>query len=228
MGKSRVSGVNTNNLFGEIGKAVRDLRWDVRGIIHTDDRISRLPAESRVVTEILQSMTIPRIKKIADQHRWDFRDNEKYGRSYPDMTVITDSERIAIDVKSARKEKGDAISRMTLGTYNGYFLHPKNKILHNKTLCYDDYAKHLIISIVYEWYPDESTTEMVKINTVQVGEKWQFASKTSGSGNTANIGGVDSLQKLKERNGDFKTNNEFEAYWRKYSREHPRRGMQRK
>ena len=64
MGKSRVSGVNTNNLFVEIGKAVRDLRWDVRGIIHTDDRISRLPAESRVVTEILQSMTIPRIKKL--------------------------------------------------------------------------------------------------------------------------------------------------------------------
>ena len=37
---------------------------------------------------------------------------------------------------------------------------------------------------------------MVVIKAVCVGQKWQFAARISGSGDTANIGGMNSLKRL--------------------------------
>ena len=131
---------------------------------------------------------------------------------------------MAIDIKSARFKKGDRVSRMALGTYNGYFLHPDKKKLHKKTMCYNDYSSHWIVGIIYEWHEKKETRDMVVIKTICVGEKWQFAGRISGSGDTANIGGMDSLKRLQARESEFKNNEEFEKYWRDYCIRHPRRG----
>ena len=48
--------------------------------------------------------------------------------------------------------------------------------------------------------------------------------KISGSGDTANIGGINSLKRLQNMQTEFANNEEFEAYWRNYSVRHPRRG----
>ena len=206
---------------------VRTIEWDIEGIIHTDKSITPLPTESRVVTEIFQSIAIRRLKKWASSKKLNLKDNAVFGRGYPDVTLEVDGDLIAIDIKSARIKNNDKISTMTLGTYNGYFLHPNEKKLHQKTKCYNDYSEHWIISIIYEWHPNRSTADIVNIKSICVGQKWQFAGKTSGSGDTANIGGIGSLKKLQNRESVFKNNEEFESYWRSYSLAHPRRGMQR-
>ena len=216
---------NKLDLQNELTRVVEKTEWNIKGIIHVDDTISPLPAESRVVTEIFQSMLIRKLQVWAKSKNLEIRDNALFTRGYPDITLKQNKNLVAIDVKSARVKKGERISAMTLGTYDGYFLHPNEKKLHNKTLCYNDYSEHWIISVIYEWFPDKETQDIVKIKAVCVGEKWEFASKTSGSGDTANIGGITSLEKLKIRDSIFKNNEEFEAFWRNYSIKHPRRGM---
>lgn len=207
----------------ELTKTVSDTKWDVKGIIHIDDTISPLPSESRVVTEIFQSILIRKLESWAKRENLTIEDHALFGRGYPDVTLKLKDKLIAIDIKSARVKKGDRISTMTLGTYNGYFLHPNEKKLHNKTRCYNDYSQHWLISVIYEWVPTESTEKMVNIVSVCVGQKWQFAGKTAGSGDTANIGGLNSLTRLKNLDSIFANNNEFEKHWRDYSIKHPRK-----
>ena len=140
------------------------------------------------------------------------------------MTLKLKDRLIAIDIKSARVKKDDRITTMTLGTYNGYFLHPNEKKLQKKTRCYNDYSQHWLISIIYEWYPTEPTEKMVNIVSICVGQKWQFAGKTAGSEDTANIGGLNSLIRLKNLDSVFTSNDEFERYWRDFCIKHPRKG----
>ena len=212
----------------ELTRITNEIKWDVKGILHIDNSVSPLPAESRVVSEIFQSIIIKKMEKWAvGKENITVTDNGIFGREYPDMTLMLSLDRIAIDVKSARVKKGDKISTMTLGTYDGYFLNPDERKLHNKTLCYNDYVKHIVIAIIYEWYPTKSTEYMVKIKQICVGEKWQFAGTSSGSGNTANIGGINSLKRLENLDSKFADNEEFEKFWRSYSLKHPRRRMQK-
>lgn len=206
--------------------ATRELRWNVKGMIHSDNTISQLPPESRVVSEILQSIVIqsllPAIQSIKPLK---MTVNSQYGRSYPDITLHGGNQMFAVDIKSARLSTADpdTISRMTLGTYDGYFLHPNEKKLQQKKYCYNDYAQHWIIAVVYCWYPNKPTSDMVKIVATCVGQKWQFAGKVAGSGDTANIGGITSLRRLQSLDSVFKSNLEFESYWREYAKTHPRK-----
>ncbi len=220
---------NTNlmiptNLREELTEAVSGLKWDVKGIIHTDNTIDELPAESRVVTEIFQSMIIKKLVKWGKSKGIKVEDNALFGRGYPDVTLSCDNkELVALDIKSARMEDGDKISRMTLGTFDGYFLHPDEKLLHAKTKCYNDYKQHWVISVIYKWDPSKKTDKMVEIVSTPVGQKWQFAGKVAGSGDTANIGGITSLKKLQDLESDFKNEKEFGTYWRHYATKHPRK-----
>ncbi len=136
--------------------AINDVKWDIVGILHTDKRISPLPAESRVITEIFQTIIIKKLQAWADNKNLNLLDNAIFGRGYPDITLMINSNRTAIDVKSSRIKNGDRISRMALGTYNGYFLNPNEKKLHKNTLCYNDYNEHWVIGVIYDWHTDFS------------------------------------------------------------------------
>ena len=172
-------------------------------------------------------MVLGRVTAWAKRAGHVFTVNESFGRGYPDADLLLDGRLIAVEVKSARVIKDDRISPMTLGTYNGYFLEPDSKKLRRGTRCYNDYKEHWIISVVYKWNPGGTTLDMVEIRDICVGEKWQFARRTSGSGDTANIGGITSLDRLRKLESEFKSNKEFEDYWRDYSMKHPRRGHMR-
>lgn len=211
------------DLQAELTRAVSKTEWTVKGIIHIDERITPLPPESRVVTELFQSILIEKLKAWAKSKNFKIDDHADYGRGYPDMTLRIKDRLIAIDIKSARFKQGDRISIMTLGTYDGYFLHPDNRVLHGKTRCYNDYEQHWVVSVIYEWHPDKPTMNMVKIISICVGQKWQFAGRVSGSGDTANIGGINSLSRLQNLESEFHSNEEFENYWRDYSIKHPRK-----
>lgn len=54
---------------------------------------------------------------------------------------------------------------------------------------------------------------------VFIQEKWRIASGHAGSGNTTNIGSIEgTLKDFAEGRGDFRSEEEFLAYWRGYER----------
>ncbi len=210
-------------------KSMDGLTWNISGIVHSDNTISSLPPESRVVTELLQSAVIRRLLLLPKTYpQLSVTDYSQFGRSYPDAAINWNGDLHAIDVKSARvvPTVPNRITRMTLGTYNGYFLHPNEKKLHNNKYCYNDYHQHWVIALIYHWKPRETTQNMVTINSVCVGQKWQFAGTVAGSGDTANIGGITSLRRLQTLDSVFANNEKFEQYWRDYAKKHPRKRTQ--
>lgn len=214
------------NLQQQLLSLLSSVSWTVKGIILQDDAIIPVPAESRAVTAILQSIAVRKLKEWADKNDIKFEDLVYETRGYPDTALsggTLGNKLIALDIKSARYLPKGKVSRMTLGTYDGYFLHPNEKRLQSKTRSYNDYDEHWVVGFIYRWNPDLETNRMVKIEKVIVGEKWQVASKYSGSGDTANMGGLDSLDRLENLQSDFSDEDEFETYWRKYAVDHPRK-----
>lgn len=123
------------------------------GILRSDGTVARLPAESRVATEIIQSLVLERVAAWAERAGHPFAANESFGRGHPDADLSLNGGLIAVEAKSARAVKGDRTSTMTLGTYNGYFLEPDSKILRRGTRCCNDYKEHWIMAVVYKRDP---------------------------------------------------------------------------
>jgi len=214
------------DLRKELNRALQDLTWNVKGILLNDGKVMAVPPESRVVTAILHVVAMDIVRTYGRSIGLAVEDFPYETRGYPDMALSDGplgKKVIALDIKTARYLGDDKVSRMTLGTYDGYFLHPKEKRLHGGTKCYHDYDEHWVAGIIYEWHPDKGTDEMVRVKECIVGQKWQVASKTSGSGDTANIGGIDSLEALRSLQNVFTNEEEFEEYWRDYAIRHPRK-----
>jgi len=222
-----VDEVDSVSLQKELRKALSEVRWNVVGILMDNENLIPIPPESRIVTVILQALALQKIYDWAKNHSIQVEDLTGETRSYPDIALSggdLGSRLIALDIKSARYLGGDKVSRMTLGTYHGYFLHPNKKVLSGGRRCYNDHHEHWIAAFIYEWRPNLETKKMVNIIEVIVAYKWQVASRISGSGDTANIGGLSSLNRLRNLKGEFGNEKEFEDYWRKYAINHPRRG----
>lgn len=205
---------------------IQTINWNIVGIKTSDGNTIPMPPESRIMTVILQALAEPKLSAWAKKHDIKVEDLVEQTRGYPDYALtggVLNGKRIALDVKSARYVSGDNVSRMTLGTYDGYFLHPNEKRLCGGTRCYNDYNEHWVVAFIYKWKPKEDTAHMVEIIERIVADKWQIASRTSGSGDTANIGGLSSLGALKNLRCEFENERQFELYWRSYAVSHPRK-----
>ena len=218
--------VGSEQLQVELRKSLESVKWNIVGSLTNDSRIIPMPPESRIVTVLLQALAVPEIFSWAKSHDVITKDLVENTRGYTDIELSGGAlgrKLVALDIKSARYLGKDHVSRMTLGTYNGYFLHPNEKRLSRGMRCYNDYDEHWIALFVYKWEPKKSTSEMVEVVERIVAHKWQVASRISGSGDTANIGGINSLSALRTLRSKFKDKNEFEHYWRDYAVKHPRK-----
>ena len=99
---------------------------------------------------------------------------------------------------------------------------------------YNQYLGHFCLGIIYSRADlhEVDETRIYKIadldaitsviNDFQffVAEKWQIASDSSGSGNTANIGSINKISDILECNGMFKNLGEevFDDYWMNYGK----------
>ena len=218
--------VASETLQKELKTSLESVKWNIIGIQTSDGQTIPMPPESRIVTVLLQALAVPKIVKWAKTRDVIVKDLVDVTRGYPDIELsgsVLGSKLIALDIKSARYKGNDRVSRMTLGTYDGYFLHPNEKKLSRGERCYNDYDEHWIVAFLYKWQPKKSTSEMVEFVERIVAHKWQVASKISGSGDTANMGGMSSLSALQSLKSEFKDKNDFEKYWRQYAVEHPRK-----
>jgi len=124
----------------------------------------------------------------------------------------------------------------TLGSYTAYLRPPFTK---NIRYSYNEYLEHWIVGFIYDRVPDVKP-EIVDISSLDkiiapirnveviVWQKWQLASDRPGSGNTANICSVRSLDALRKGQGTFtkfgeKGEDIFEDYWRNFDWKQPRK-----
>lgn len=220
------------NAFDSVG-----VEWYVKGIIDSRKRLYTLSDDTKLLSKVFELISIPIIIKALEPYirNWETEDRQTV---YPDLTLILNCplpDKIAVDIKSTYRKGG--MAGFTLGSYTAYIRPPFTK---NIRYHYSDYGEHWIVGFIYDRVPGVKA-EIVDISSIDqviapiknveviVWQKWQLASDKPGSGNTANIGSVRTLDALRKGQGTFTKFGDsgkdiFEDYWRNFDwRKTPRK-----
>ena len=215
----------------------KNFKWDILGVVEESGNIFPMTPDTKVLSKVFEMKAIPYMKKIAE--KLSTKQNKckiilaKEQNEYPDITItegVLDNTKIALDIKSAYRVGGNKFSGFTLGAFNGYF--KNRRTTKNITFSYEEYSEHWILCFIYsrdrdtditKSYSTKDKKDIPKIITnvsVILQDKWKVAKTTPGSGNTANIGGIDNLEKLRKGEGSFESRGElvFDDYWMHYIR----------
>ncbi len=204
------------DLKKELFEAVKDIDWNFRGILDTDNRLHEIPKNlnfqalfERLVMEKLQVLTKKYKIKVIDPDSI---------RAYPDIILedgILGDKVIAVDIKTGRR-KGNRTG-FTLGSYAGYFRNPDKKCS-GCVVPYNKFFEHWAICFIYDWNPDNDTLGMISNIQIVVQEKWKLASKSTGTGTTTAIGSIKNISDVISGKSIFKNEREFSDYWKNFSR----------
>lgn len=144
-------------------------------------------------------------------------------RGYPDVEFSGDAfggGYHAVDIKVARRAvgaRGNPLgrtqSRITLYTGNTYFRHPRISFP-GVMRPFADYASHLDVLGIYTL--DETGPGRVADLELIVQQPWRIASRHRSSTTREYIGAVDKIADLRAGHGEFDTESEFYAFWRKF------------
>jgi hypothetical protein len=210
--------------------------WYIKGVLDSKKRVYTLSDDTKLISKVFELISIPVITEALAPHckKWEIEERQNV---YPDLTLILDKNppnKLAIDIKSTFRRK--SFAGFTLGSYTAYIRPPFTK---NISYPYTDYLEHWIIGFIYDRVPGikpeiidvnliDSVVAPIKNVEVIIWQKWQIASDSPGSGNTANIGSVRSLSALRLGQGIFTQfgdngKNVFEDYWRNYDWHTPRK-----
>lgn len=139
-------------------------------------------------------------------------------RGYPDIEIS--GPRFgglphALDVKVARRAPSgnQTQSRITLYTGNTYFRYPQLK-WPGTFRPFRDYASHLDLLAIYTL--NDKTNARIDDLELIVHESWRIASKQRSSTTREYLGAVMSIDDLRQGKGEFGTESEFYAFWRKH------------
>lgn len=208
------------NLKKDLEQLFFNFRWNIKGIIDEDGNIYPIPPIPQVITGIFQELTKHKVKKLL-REKYECEIVQGGPREYPEITAIGGkfgNKKIAIDIKTARRICENRISGFTVGSFTGYFLYPEKKMPGCK-FPYGEFNEHWVIGFIYTWNPNADSLNMVSNVEVIVQPKWKIASKSTGTGTTFAIGSIKEIDKLKKGEGVFKSEEEFEVYWRARGRE---------
>jgi hypothetical protein len=140
-------------------------------------------------------------------------------RGYPDIEISGDrfgGGHHAVDIKVARRSSSGTAtqSRISLYTGNTYFRYPQLR-WPGTFRPFRDYKSHIDLLILYTL--DESLLSRAKDLELLVHEAWRIGSKQRSSTTREYIGAVTSIEDLRSGKGEFESEKEFYAFWRKYS-----------
>lgn len=181
-----------------------------------------LPKESAALANVLEVLVVDFILDAAAEVpglEWQ-RGTE---RGYPDIEMLGPAlgDRFwAVDVKVARRKplrrggmSRNTNSRITLYTGNTYFKHPN---LHwpGTFRPFSDYAGHVDILLLYTL--NLETRGRAEDLELIVQEPWRIGSKERSSTTREYIGAVTEIERLREGQGDFASEDEFYTYWRNF------------
>lgn len=205
------------DLRKELFDAVKDIKWNFKGIIDTEGRLHEIPKNLNFQA-LFERIALEKLYVLTRKFNIKVQDNTNI-RSYPDIVLsggFLESKIIALDIKTGRRIGNK--TGFTLGSYAGYFRNPDKKLCCGKLFSYNDFTEHWDICFIYDWNPDADTLHMISNIQVIVQEKWKLAGKTTGTGTTTAIGSISNIQHILTEKSIFKEEKEFIEYWRSYSR----------
>lgn len=215
-------------------KISTDGEWDIRGFIDIFKNIHTISTDTKVISKILELHLFPHILAFAKEIGYSI-ELATFQNWYPDLTFICDENpeiKFAVDLKTTyRDEEYDGFCNgFTLGSHGEYF--KDRTSAKNIQYPYSDYSGHFCLGIIYSRTEIEkmeetrsyTIDELVDIPAVIhsfiffAEEKWKIASDKSGSGNTANIGSIASIEDILSGSGVFSKAGEaiFDDYWINY------------
>ena len=204
--------------------------WIVKGFIDVYKGVYSISDDTKIVSKVLELLLFPMFADFAQKHNLEF-ELCKHQNHYPDITFThADSHnRFAVDIKSTYRESATKVNGMTLGAFTGYF---RNRDSNKNTLYpYSQYAAHIVLGVIYtkcEGVGDERKKYSIEdlSNIPSVIKEFQFfaqpkfgiATGQPGSGNTKNIGSVDTITALVNGSGPFASLGEsvYDDYWMFY------------
>jgi hypothetical protein len=226
------------DVHGILVKAFADVGvdWYIKGILDSKKQLYTISNDTKLISKVFELISIPIVTHAVEPHvtSWEIEERQTV---YPDLTLILNESipnKIAIDIKSTYRR--GARAGFTLGSYTAYIRPPFTK---NIRYPYTDYTEHWIVGFIYDRVagvkPDivhlsqiDKIIPPVKNVEVVIWQKWQIASDKPGSGDTANIGSVGTLEALRKGQGIFTKfgangKNIFEDYWRNFDWKPPRK-----
>ena len=213
-----------------------DQQWAVKGFIDAFRNIYTISADTKIVSKVLEIHLFPRILEFAtaNGYRIVLAEHQNY---YPDLSFVSaqnDQVKFAVDLKTSYRlpDNPAFCSGFTLGSHGEYFINRTSR--KNIQFPYSEYLGHFCLGVIYTraapehidqtkvYHLDElkSIVSVVKDFQFFAREKWEIASDSSGSGNTANIGSITNIGDLLAGNGMFKNLGEhwFDDYWMNYGK----------
>lgn len=209
-------------------------QWTIKGFIDLFRKIYTISADTKVVSKVIEIHLYPRLLAFGEENGYDLviAAHQNY---YPDITYINKTDervKFAVDFKTTYRNEAnpDFCNGFTLGSHGEYF---KNRSsTKNIQYPYRDYVGHFCLGVIYSRL-EGSALDDVKVYTLDdleaitsvigdlyffVQEKWRIASDKRGSGNTANIGSIISIEDIVAGHGMFSKLGEewFDDYWTNY------------
>jgi hypothetical protein len=197
-----------------------DRQWTIKGFIDVLQNIYTISADTKIVSKILEIHLFPKILDFAKSNGYCIvlADHQNY---YPDISFVSindNSVKFAIDLKTTYRlpKYPDFCNGFTLGSHGNYFKERDKK--KNIQFPYNEYSGHFCLGAIYSRADssDINETRNFKISELKsivsvikeiqffACEKWEIASDSQGSGNTANIGSIVCIPDILKSNGAFK------------------------
>lgn len=224
------------SLHSHVSAPSSDGQWTVKGFIDIYKNIYTISGDTKIVSKIIEIHLFPKILEFAQKRSYKvvLAEHQNY---YPDLTFISkedDAVKLALDLKTTYRlpDNPEFCNGFTLGSHGSYFLNRKSR--KNIQFPYEQYLGHYCLGVIYtrsfcrnlDALTVHSVDQLLSITSVIrdfqffVREKWEIASDSQGSGNTANIGSIMRIQDLLGGNGAFKHLGEkwFDDYWMNYGK----------
>lgn len=214
----------------------KDNQWTIRGFIDVFKNVHTISSDTKIISKVLELHLFPFFMQFADSINYsiELASHQNY---YPDLTFISKSNpeiMFAVDLKTTYRDEQhpEFCNGFTLGSHGEYFIDRESS--KNIQHPYNQYSGHFCLGIIYsrteldkyEETRQYSIDELENIPSVAhhftffANEKWRIASDKGGSGNTANIGSIKSVDDLLTGNGVFAIAGEqiFDDYWANFGR----------
>jgi hypothetical protein len=193
--------------------SIEDLEWQ----LHRSGSFLPLPREPAALANVLEvSLVDYLLQRLGEIDGAEIRRGTE--RGYPDLEISGPAfggGHHALDVKIARRASSGqrTQSRITLYTGNTYFRWPS---LHwpGTFRPFQDYASHLDLIGLYDL--DDGSLSRVSDLELVVAEPWRIASRQRSSTTREYLGAVQRIDDLRAGRGEFETEAEFYAYWRRF------------
>ena len=222
-----------SELAGHI--STKEGEWTVKGFIDIFKNIYTISSDTKIVSKFLEIHLFPKLLEFANKHKYNLvlAEHQNY---YPDISFVSkldENIKFAIDFKTTYRnpKKTHLCNGFTLGSHGKYF--EDRTSTKNIQFPYSEYLGHFCLGIIYNrldtaidetkpYQLNELKSIKSVVNNFQffVAEKWKIASDKGGSGNTANIGSIKSINDITSGKGVFSKlgENGFDDYWMNFGK----------